>query len=241
MQVGLFSRKSLISIEEFCQDFYDRFFEKSQNIDTFQGFCDVAFDHVAEADCSFATVDHVLFRQEMTSLRMELFGLAWMHYFKAKHKQLEYCLREVSFTKKYLESTGQIEIWDIMQFYNLCIADSGIEYAPPEGERLEGRLRRAQYRAQVTFVNSMRSSLYDDLRKKTEYTPNCIARVLNRYLTDVAWKREVTPQLLASLFATRLGYAANLALEEVFFRLSIIIYGMYKGAIHDLKSVKVTL
>lgn len=160
--MGLFSRKPLISIEDFCQDFYDHFFNfKVKGIDMSGDFFDVAFDTVAKTDPSFATVNRVLFRREMTAIRMELFGLAWMHYFKAKHEQLEYCLRETSFTKKYLESTGRTEIWDIMQFYNGCIGESAFEAFTEE------RIRRAQ----IVFVNNRRMHLYRGFAGKNRFHP----------------------------------------------------------------------
>jgi hypothetical protein len=162
---------------------------------------------------------------------MELFGLAWMHYFKAKHEQLEYCLRETSFTKKYLESTGRTEIWDIMQFYNIdCIGESAFEAFTEE----------RTHRAHIVFVNSTKMSLYEDLREKTDYTPKCMGRVLNRYLTDVAWERKVTLSLLVTLCAKRLEWDGNLD-SEVSLKLGMIIYGMYDGAMYAIKSVKVSL
>ncbi len=198
--MGLFSRKPSISIEAFCQDFYDRFFDpKIAGVDATLVFFDTAFDHVAEADRLFAKVDRVLFSREMTALRIELFGLAWMHYFKAK-KLDKYSLREISFTKKYLESTGKIEIWDIMLFYNKAIAESG---------NLLATGKRAR-RAWIASTAHLKMDLYGKLRTETENDKDCIAPVLNRFLTDVVWERKITLEVLTALCAKRSGCAADL-------------------------------
>ena len=228
--MGILGRKPKMSIEEFCQDFYDRFFDaKVNSIDVGAVFFNTAFDQVAEADRSFAKVDRVLFRREMTALRVELFGLAWMHYFKGK-KLDKYSLREISFTKKYLESTGRIEIWDIMLFYNKAIGKSGYELCAGEKAR----------RAWNVSLESFKMNLYGKLRTETEFDKDCIARVLNRLGTDVVWERKITLELLTALCAKRSGCAADLD-PEAFFRLSVPIYGMYNGAMDAIKSAKVSL
>lgn len=225
--MGLFSRKRKTSIEDFCQDFYDSFFYGPiKGIDAVSVLFDTAFGQVAAVDRAFATVDRDLFRQEMTSLRIELFGLALMHYFKGK--KLEYCLREISFTKKYLESVGKTEIWDIMVFYNKTIARSGHEIATGERER----------RAWTVSLNEFKLDLCEKFRKETEFDPECIARVMNRFGTDVAWEKKITLELLTALCASRSACISRLD-PEALFRLSLPIYGMYNGAMDGIKSVGV--
>jgi hypothetical protein len=51
---------------------------------------------------------------------MELFGLAWTHHLRRE----KYLLREIVFTKSYLEQNRNLDIWDIMREYILIIDDS---------------------------------------------------------------------------------------------------------------------
>ena len=228
--MGILGRKPKMSIEEFCQDFYDRFFHANVNvIDVTSAFLDTAFETVAKGDDRFAKVDHGSFRREMTALRVELFGLAWTHYFKAK-KKFECCLKECSFTKKYLQSIGQNEIWDIMTFYNKAVARSVVEIA--SGER--GR------RARAAAFSSLRMELYGKLRTETDFDKECIALVLNRLKTDVAWRRRTTLKFLATEFAKRLECPRDLN-EQAFLNLGIVMVGMYNGAKDAIKSTKVFL
>jgi len=239
--MGILGRKPKMSIEEFCQDFYDRFFytglfgedlrvtPKISNIDAGSLILDTALEYIAKGDDRFAKVDRRSFRQEMTALRVELFGLALMHYFKAK-KKFEYCLRECSFTKKYLQSIGQNEILDIMVFYNKAVARSVVEIA--YGKR--GR------RARAAAFSSLRMDLYGKLRTETDFDKECIAFVLNRLKTEAAWRRRTTLKLLATQFAKRLECPLDLN-EQAFLNLGTVMVGMYNGAMDAIKSTKVFL
>jgi len=239
--MGILGRKPKMTLEEFCQDFYDLFFytglfgedlrvtPKISNIDAGSLILDTAFEYIAKADDRFAKVDRSTFRREMTALRVELFGLAWMHNFKAK-KNFEYCLRECSFTKKYLQSIGRNEIWDIMVFYNKAAARSAFEICSGK------RARRAQ-RASFSWL---RMELYGDLRAKTDFDQDCIALVLNRFGTDIAWKRKITLKLLVAEFVSRLECPRELN-DQAFLNLGIVMVGMYNGARDAITSTKIVL
>src|SRR3989304_4969716 len=118
--MGLLGRKPKIGIEEFCQQFYDSqvFHATIDGEDIASGFWEIVCESVAEVDSSFAGIALAAFEREMTALRIELFGLAWMH-----HLQLDdYLVAEIVFTKSYLERNGQLEIWAIMSDSNRVIA-----------------------------------------------------------------------------------------------------------------------
>ena len=54
-------------------------------------------------------------------------GLAWMHHFTLEQYQGEeedYTLGEIVFSKGYCEEKGQVEIWNIMSYYNEAIASA---------------------------------------------------------------------------------------------------------------------
>jgi len=93
-------------------------------------FCETVLKAVREADPSFAAVDPAVFWTEMTALRVELFGLAWVHHLIRDKKCL---LRQIAFTKSYLDDNKQPEIWDAMADYNHAIAQSSLQL--PTGER----------------------------------------------------------------------------------------------------------
>lgn len=82
--MGLLSRKPAVKVEEFCEGFYDSqiFHAIIAGADVSAGFWEFVLNSVREADPSFATDDLAAFRREMTALRVELFGLAWVHQVK---------------------------------------------------------------------------------------------------------------------------------------------------------------
>jgi len=158
---------------------------------------------------------------------MELFGLAWTHYFKHD----EYLLKQIDFTQKYLELNGHKEIWDDMFTYNKIIADSAAEAVKKCSERMR--------RAQVAFCDTVKLELWKTYRKKG-IDPDCAARVLNRMLTDVAWNNKITLSCLSVGCAKRLGYNAYLT-PEALRSISGPILGAYNDAKQAIKSVKVRL
>jgi hypothetical protein len=219
----LVKRRPIVSIEDFCRNFYDSsIFQPNIN-----GRFDTCFDDIVGAERSFATTDRSLFYREMTSISMELFGLAWTHYFKRQ----EYLLKEIDFTKKYLELNGHNEIWDVMFAYNKIIADSAADAVKKCSERMQ--------RAQVVFHDTVVLDLWKVYEKKG-IDPSCAARVLNRMLTEVAWDNKITLSYLAVGCAERLGYNANLV-PEALLSISVPILGAYNDAKQAIRSVKVRL
>ncbi len=221
--MGVFRRKPKIDIKEFCKKFYDSQIFRASIGGTNQAlvFWDAAFDSVAEADRSFATIDRAIFRREMTALSIELFGLAWMHHLKWD----KYTLPEIVFTKHYLEENGHLEIWDTMGTYNEVIGR-------PEIESVTGKRTR---KAWIVRLNKVRTDLFAKW-VEAGVEPDCASRVVNRIGSDVSWNRGITMQMLPSSLAARVGWDINLN-SEALFRLAAIIYGLYNGAKEAIKSV----
>ena len=221
--MGLLSRKSKIGIEEFCRQFYDSqiFHPIIAGEDVGSGFWETAFNFVAEADQSFAAIDPAVFQREMIALRIELFGLAWMHHLK----QDKYILPEIVFTKSYLEQNGQLDIWDAMCAYNQAIARSSVEVIAGE------RMRRA-------WIVGMNKFKIDSFGEWVEagVEPECATHLGNRLGTDVAWSKGITLKMLTARLADRLGCDINLN-SEALFRLGSVIFGLYNGAKEAIKSV----
>ena len=238
--MGLFSRKPKISIEEFCREFYDTqiFHPIIAEIDVWSAFLETVSKSVSEADQSFAAIDLTLFRKEMTALRMELFGLAWMHKFKRE----EYTIPQSLFTKRYLEENGRLDIWDIMGEYNQAIAQSSVMTAT--GEQMGGRLGRAR----IVSLNKLRTDLFmkwaeanlrdskSTTKEEQQDRADCAAHALNRIGADIRRADCVAVKLLAARLAVRLRCRKDLE-SEALFRLETVIFGFYKGAEEYLKSV----
>lgn len=183
--MGLFTRETNTSIEDFCQQFYDSqiFFVKTCEDDVASAFWEGTLNFVAEADPSLAQVDRDLFRREMTALYMELFGFAWMRYLHGESWSEEkfLCLqKEVVLTKSYLEKNGHLDIWETMLAYNEAIASS----------RRRGDAERA-----------ITDDCVDHCFMKQRVDPDCTDRIKNRmyeqflsdklinHLTDTVSKR----------------------------------------------------
>lgn len=233
--MGLLNRKPKTSIEEFCQQFYDSvvFHPIIAGEDFNKVWWGTVFDSVAEADHSFASIDPTLFRQEMTALRIELFGLAWMH-----HLEQENCsLREILFTKSYLEQKGQLEIWDIMSEYNKAIAHATElpSKEPIQRDFMPLANEKVIREASITFIRNLRTDLLEKW-SETGVDRDCAARVANRLSTSGSWSKGIAVQMLTARLADRLGCDINLN-SEALFRLSALVYGLYNGAKEAFKSV----
>lgn len=225
--MGLLKRKPKVSIEEFCREFYDSqiFQPIIADEDVGSVFCDAVFNSISEAYPSFATADRVVFRQEMTALRMELFGLAWVHHFK----QGKYTLPQAVFTKSYLEQKGHLDIWNIMLDYNQAVARSSVITATGEQEKASW----------ITYINSLRAGLLDKWIE-TGIDKECAVCVANRMGTENSCNKGITLQLLNARLADRLGCDISLSFEALL-RLEAVILGLYHVATESIKSANLNL
>jgi hypothetical protein len=207
--MGLFSRKPKISIYEFCREFYDTqiFHAMIGGIDAWSAFLETVFNSVVEADQSFAVIDQAVFQREMTALRMELFGLAWSH----KFERLEFTLGQSSYTQRYLEENGRLDIWDIMGEYNKAIAQS-------------------------TELSDRWAKVRDEWAKQEGDSFSNVARIVNRWDADIRRNDCILVKRLAAKLADRLGCDINLD-SEALFRLQAVIFGFYNGAKEAIESV----
>ncbi len=233
--MGLLSRKPKVTIEEYCQQFYDSqiFCAIIGGEDVWSGFLETVFKSVAEVDQSFAIIDLAVFKREMTALRLELFGLAWVYKFP--HER--FAIPQSTFTRQYLERNGKLEIWDIMGEYNKAFAQSA--FLKKTGEEMEGRARRAR----ITFVNQFRWGIFEKWAEANIGDPsapteeenmlaNCVARVVSRMLVD---KRNLV-MLLTARLADRLSCDPNLSAVALL-RLGGVILALYEGTMEAIKSV----
>ena len=224
--MGFLNRRPKISIEEFCQQFYDLqiFHAIIAGEDVWAGFLGVIFKSVAEVDQSFAITAPTVFKREMAALRIELFGLALMH-----HLQLEeHCLRELVFTRSYLEQNGQLEIWDIMYEYNKTIARAMELPSREPVRRVFTPLASEEViqKIHLGFMHDLRTDLSNKCAK-TGADPECSARVANRLSTPDTWTNRTAIEVLTDTLVQRLGCQLN---TEALLRLRAVVFGLYKGA-----------
>jgi hypothetical protein len=77
-----FSRKERARLDTFCREFYDKYIFNPPavaGVDVGRQYCDVVRRSIAEVDPRFATVIAERFYCEITLVRFEIFGIAWIH------------------------------------------------------------------------------------------------------------------------------------------------------------------
>ena len=224
--MGLFKRKPKVTVEEFCQQFYDTdiFSANIGGVDAWKMFCETAFDLVVEADPSFAAIDRSKFQEELTAIRMELFALAWMHRFKRE----EFTLPQSLSARRYLEEKGGLPVWDIMGEYNQAVAQSVTmtETGQQVGNAQIEHANQLRFGMFSRWANAVGDSLTTEQK---DYVAGCVARVANRIGADIRRDDCIVVRWLASRLADRLGCEVSLK-SEALFRLAAVIYGLYQGA-----------
>jgi hypothetical protein len=223
MIMGLFSRKQRVQLDAFCRDFFDRNLLNPEiaGVDVGRVYAETVRRSVSEADTNFGEVDCSQLHAEMTLIRFEMFGLAWIHQFGDKH-----AAAQSAYTKTYLEERDQADVWEGLTPYNQAIARSstmGQTSDTPKG------------RAYLTFINTMRADLFDAWHKQG-IEADAVARAANRIATDVAWEKGVTAAFVMLTLCDRLGCQLN---DEGQFRLVAVIRGLYDGARETMKQVKI--
>jgi len=105
--MNFFNRKPKVTLDGFCHDFYDKNILHAviSGIDAGSLFLDTIRKSVAEVDPSFANVTSQLFEAEMSVLRFEVFGLAWLHQLGDKR-----AAEQSAFKKRYLEEQERPDI-----------------------------------------------------------------------------------------------------------------------------------
>lgn len=165
--MGLFKNKPKLIIEECCKQFYDSQILFSPIIggqDMGSFYWDSVFNSIVEADNSFARIDKALFQRETTALHMALFMTAFTIRVKLK---LEYMVRQVLFTKRYLQDNRRLDLWDVMLKYNDVIDHSASTKA--DGQPLDSSSPTG--RARITFLNSYRWGLFKEWIKSNMADP----------------------------------------------------------------------
>ena len=85
--MGLFSRKQTVLLDIFCREFYDKNILNPviEGMDVGAAYFQTVKRSIVEVDTRFSGVDAERLLFEMTLIRFELFGLAWLHQLGDKH------------------------------------------------------------------------------------------------------------------------------------------------------------
>jgi hypothetical protein len=222
---------------------------------------------ISKVDPSFLSIDREVFYREMTALRLEMIGFAWGHkfkqekftippvYFTSPEKAVsekfphdiifpasleKFAIPQSTFTRKYLEENGKLELWDIMGEYNKAIAQSAT--MSESGEVTDAELAAKVNVARFAFAKKWLIATRGDRRVLTEeeqIVAECVGRVANRIGADIHREDKgvnVTLGLLSGIIAHRLGYDVN-PQSEALILLGSIALGFYNGAEEYLESV----
>jgi hypothetical protein len=223
MNFNFFKRKTQIRLEDFCKDYYEKniLISIHDNIDFTSIFIDNTIKSIAEVDNRFANINFNKFLDEMTIVRLEIFAIAWFHRFGDS-----LAVKNSIFTRDYLHSRNRDDIWENSESYNQAVARSstlGKTYETTSGKEY------------LVFINKMRIDLFNKFTKDGTDS-KCVARALNRFSTEVAWKNNITPGFLILNLCDRLICEIN---NEAQFRLVAILIGFYQGACQSFNNIKI--
>ncbi len=220
--MGIFSRKRKVLIGEFCREFYDKaiFAPKIAGSDPWKLFCESCYKFIKEDDHTFGQVDLSSFTLELLAIRLEVFGVAWLHHVNDK-----FAPRQSEFTKSYLEELEHTDIWKSMGNYNQAIARSTTGDLDPNSK---------SDRAYNTFLNSLRVDFFN--KWSVGYDSEAVARAANRLESFRRWKSMGVHSYLSIALTDQLLCEVN---DEAIYRITVIIQGFYNGAWESIKEVKI--
>ena len=228
-----------ISAKQLCRDYFD-----SQIFMTKGDFELLAYGEIAIVDSSAMAIDTKVFIKELSALNIELFGLAWfVHNYEfylskeQRHGEADSALcAEITFTKSYLEQTGNSDIWSAAGFYNDILLQSTIaqrvslDWSIPRNIPLHytGEEKHPfETESEKLIFESLREH-YDKLLTDKE----CASRLGNRLVSVEAWRDGIMiPQKLSSAFAQRLTFSPNIEALLLLQRLTIGLYNNSKDYI----------
>ena len=227
--MSIFSKKPEVSLENFCRDFYD-----NQILNPVVGgvnvgivFSDVVIKQVSEAGPVFTNVDKQKLVEELTTLRFELFALAWTHKFISGKDVVV----QSDFTKRYLHEKRRDDIWTGMEPYNNIIDGATLHWLTNLGKM------------NLSFNYNMREDL---TKKNIEVAKELvienddrITMVNHRLWSENAWKQKLMLEPLVFAFCDRIGINANDLNKEAQFCLVATFKGLYDGAQQSLGKVRI--
>ena len=165
--MSFFSKKQKVYLAEFCKEFYDKNFLEPiiAGIDMSDSYNELILKKIKEVDKNSSSISPINFKNEILSLRFELFSLAWFHQFGNN-----LAVANSIFTKQYLVDKGKEDLWDKAEPYNQAIATSATHGCT--SSTASGRVR-------LLLVNETRMDLFDKYYNEN-IDAKCVARAINR-------------------------------------------------------------
>jgi hypothetical protein len=220
--MGFFTKKRRISLAEFCNDFYENVFinPKIGGKAFPEVFAQSILSQLIKVNTGFINVDQEAFLNEILKIRFELFGLAFYYSF-GEEKSIENSI----FTKQYLEQRKLNSIWDESVIYNHQIA---------EGATFGLRAKGKDGEMKIIQINNLRMNLCNKYFEKY-VDPQCVARSVNRFWTNEAWKIKYIQYCLTLTLCEKLQVVSN---KEAEFCFAEIFTGIFNGAFEVMGNVK---
>ena len=221
--MGLFDRKPKISVQEWCENFYNNqvFSSPIGGADPWQLFCTSVRDQITQSDPTFSEVDAVALYDQLLALRLEVIGIAWVLGVKD-----DLSPKQSESTRLYLLNHNRERFWDMMEPFNQAVAKATVGGSDPSTRT---------GRAHITFMNSMRTQLFDKWIGTVSDGKDA-ARAANRIGSNVPWKSYKTHIYLSFALTDQLHCEVN---EEARDGLIAVIGGFFDGASEELRKVKI--
>ncbi|GEM_PF-6950451 len=205
-----FGRKRTVSIDGFCQEYYD---SEVFALSNHKHWWDDVYQSLPRFGASMPCTDAAKFEREIKAIRLEIFSVAWLDEFERGQSVMP----QSQFTKKYLIERGLGWAWNAMGAYNETLAEAGT--VDENGRKL----------SPAELPNQGRSA--DDLLRRWAgkgFDVECVERVGRRLATHII--RDGTAlQMLTRELLERSGAGHRLDAEEIGC-VSAFLFGFYKDA-----------
>jgi len=228
--MNLFKKKRSATVTEYSHWFHgwDSSAEAAITIDDLKrAYFTALCGTVAEKDPRFSATEMELFGAEWSALRSEVFSLAWTHAF---HRKDKYLLGEAAVAKATLTAAG---LWDASGRYNYAVAQS-TDDALPAGRRARQAIAAGQNSIRVDVATGW---------VKEGFDKDCVARVVNRLFTEIAWNQGFVLQRLVGVLLQQLGHVGvdgEVRLNsEAMLMLQRAMLEIYDGTRTGLKGVNI--
>lgn len=222
--MGLFNKKPRLTIIEFCENFFDKYFfpQPICGSNPWNDFSDQVREQIISLYPDLKRVTQSKFAEELLALRLEVFSIVWMIHMKEK-----LALKQSACTCHYLEKHRREKYWALMEPYNRATARSVIGGSDPD---------TAKGRYHITFINGMRKDLFDKWITDG-HDPRGAAQVANRIGCKEAWSSLKVHIYLSFAFTDQIACDISDEAREAFLS---IIQGFHDGVWSELSQVKIT-
>lgn len=227
------------SIDETNRRYYDEYIfpDDESAIATVEQFAATAKEDICKIDSTFKKADLAHLASELAVLRLEVFALAWLHWFGH-----ESAIDQRHFTRIYLQDMGRSDLWEHMADYNEAIADSVVS----EKEKAwVGAITNARFRITKEWIagfggiDEAKSYFGTDWKQVARQ----VGQVANTVMAEDAWDHNIVQFFLAAALWKRLGLgdmSRNRRHDEAIRQLSIWINSMYDDASRIIESESAT-